>query len=464
MSFAKDFIWGVATASYQIEGAAYEDGKGLSIWDEFCKQPNRVFDAHNGDIACDHYHLFKEDVKLMAELGIKAYRFSISWSRVIPNGTGEINMKGIDFYSQLVDELLKYNIIPFITLYHWDMPYALYQRGGWLNPECKSWFKEYTGVVSKFLGDRVKHFITFNEPQCFIGISYIDTILAPGIKVSQKDALQMAHNIMVAHGLSVRTLRESIEDVQVGYAPTGKYYHPLTGSEADIAAAKMATFSVTRDWGFSVSWWSDPVLTGKYPDNAYELFGDDMPEIEDGDLEIMSTPLDFYGQNIYHSSLVKSDGKDGFEFVRRPVGYPKTAYSWPVTPESLNYIPRFLYERYKKPVIITENGLSCHDWPSLDGKVHDVQRVDFLHRYLLELKKSIEGGTDVRGYFQWSFMDNFEWAQGYNERFGMVYVDYETQRRIPKESAYWYKEVIETNGEHLQLREKQCHTNQRLKV
>lgn len=450
MAFKKDFIWGAATAAYQIEGAAYEDGKGLSVWDNFCKEDGRIFESHTGDVACDHYHRYKEDFKLMAELGIKNYRFSFSWPRIIPNGVGELNGKGLAFYSDLIDEMLKNGITPYATLFHWDYPYELCKRGGWLNPDSPSWFADYAGVIAKHFGDRVKNFFTLNEPQCFIGLSYVDTVHAPGIALPLKDTLQMTHNVLLAHGKVVETLRANIRDCKVGYAPTGRYFYPRTDSKADIEAAKLATFDVTPDdWSFSVAWWSDPVMLGSYPQKCMELFGASMPEIGADDMKQICQPLDYYGQNIYHAAPVSADGQGGYTKAKRRVGHSKTAIGWPITPGALYYAPKFIYERYKKPVYITENGLSCQDAISLDGKVHDPNRIDFLNRYLLELKRAVADGVEIDGYFQWSFMDNFEWAKGYDDRFGLVYIDYETQKRIPKDSAHWYAQVINSNGKNL---------------
>lgn len=450
MGFRNDFIWGVATAAYQIEGAAFEDGKGLSVWDDFCRQPGRVFEGHTGDVACDHYHRYPKDVALMAELGVKAYRFSISWPRVLPDGNGKVNTKGIDFYKRLVEELLSHQITPYATLFHWDYPLALLHRGGWLNPDSSDWFAEYTHVVAKALGNELKNYFTLNEPQCFIGLSYLNTDHAPGIKHSLKDNLAMAHNVLLAHGKAVQTLRADVAGCKVGYAPTGATFIPATNKEEDIEAAKTATFDVDADrWNFNIAWWSDPPLLGHYPEKGMRVFEEILPRMAPDDMRQIHQPLDYYGQNIYHSIPVAAGGAHGYREASPPVGHAKTAIGWPVTPESLYWVPRFLYERYHTPIIITENGLSCHDVISLDGKSHDPNRIDFLRRYLRCLRKAAEDGVDLRGYFQWSFMDNFEWAKGYDDRFGLVYVDYETQRRIPKDSAYWYQEVMATNGEIL---------------
>lgn len=449
MGFNKDFIWGVATAAFQIDGAANEDGRGSSIWDEFCLQKDKIWDKENANIACDHYHLYKDDIKLMKDLGVNAYRFSISWPRILPDGVGEVNQKGIDFYNNLIDELIKNDIIPYVTLYHWDFPYDLFKRGGWLNPQSPEWFKQYTDIVAKNFGDRVKYFITFNEPQCFIGISYARTMHAPAIAFPNRDIFQMAHNVLKAHGLSVISLRENVPNCKIGFAPTGAFYSPMTDNPEDIEAARKATFDVLEDWSFGVSMWSDPIFLGKYPDKMFEMFKDDMPKIEEGDMELISQPLDFCGQNMYTSSPVKATNDGGYEIVNRPAGFAKTAHNWAVTPNTFYWIPKFLYERYKKPILITENGMSCHDTISLDGKCHDPNRIDYTHRYLLELKKAIDDNVDIIGYFHWSLMDNFEWTWGYQQRFGIVHIDFQTLKRTPKDSFYWYKDVIKNNGEKL---------------
>lgn len=447
MGFKKDFVWGAATASYQIEGAWNEDGKGLSIWDVFSHEPNKICEGHTGDVACDHYHRYKQDVKLMKQLGIKAYRFSISWPRLIPNGVGKLNPKGVEFYSNLIDELLENGIEPYITLFHWDYPYELYKKGGWLNDDSVNWFADYAARVAELFSDRVKNFITFNEPQCFIGESYLGAAHAPGLRVSYKDVFQMCHNVLKAHGAAVIALRKNAKQpIKIGFAPTGTVCYPSSENEADIEAARKNMFKcnyINNGVMWNISWWSDPVILGKYPQDGLELYKEYLPEITDEDMKLINQPIDFFGSNIYNGEEVKSDSNGNPVIVARKIGHGKTAIQWTVTPESLRWGPRFYYERYKLPFFITENGMSAHDVVSLDGKVHDPNRIDFLNRYLIELEKATDDGVDIGGYFQWSFMDNFEWAKGYTERFGLVYVDYETQQRIPKDSAYWYKNWIE---------------------
>ena len=451
--FKKDFVWGSASASYQIEGAAYEDGKGMSIWDMFCKKPGTILGGHSGDDACDHYHRYKEDVGLMAEMGLKAYRFSLSWPRIIPDGTGTLSPDGIAFYNSLIDELLANGITPYITLYHWDLPLALHYQGGWLNKQSPEWFANYARVVVENFSDRVKYFMTFNEPQCFVGLGYGEGVLAPGQKMSAAETFPIAHNVLLAHGKAVQAMRKyGAADIRIGYAPCGSYPYPDPETPENIEIARKMMFANTEDTVkglFSVSWWSDPVLLGTYPDDGIAHYGKYLPEGWRDDLETIWQPLDFLGQNIYEGFAVQA-GTDGKPVeVKQYDGFPRTALSWPITPPVLKWAPRFLYERYKKPIYITENGMSCHDAVSLDGSVHDPNRIDYIHRYLLALKEAAEAGADIAGYFVWSLIDNFEWAKGYSERFGVVYVDYPTQRRIIKDSGHWYRSVVESNGGNL---------------
>ena len=440
MSFRKDFMWGAATASFQIEGAWNEDGKSPSIWDEFCHRGGKIEDNSSGDIACDHYHRYKEDVKLMAELGLKAYRFSIAWTRILPDGTGKINEKGLEFYSNLVDELLKYNITPYVTLYHWDLPYCLQLKGGWTNPESPLWFEDYTKVIVKCFGERVKNYITFNEPSVFMGCGCSQGAHAPGYQLSTRDLLHMGHNIHLAHGRAVKVIRELTPFAEVGITLASLPAIPVTEKDAD--AAYESHFSITREFFFwSDAYWADPIVLGHYPEKLLQETKDIFPSFTDEDMKLISQKIDFIGINIYQGHYTG-------DYTRKP-GTPHTEIGWDTFDSALEWGVKHFTKRYQIPIYITENGLSCHDWESLDGKVHDPNRIDFLHRYLRGLKTAAESGCDVRGYFQWSFMDNFEWAKGYNPRFGMVFCDYATQKRIPKDSAYWYKEVIEVNGENL---------------
>lgn len=450
MSFRDDFVWGVATSSYQIEGAAKEDGKGEHIWDVFVKEQGKILEGHTGDVACDHYHRFEEDIALMKKMGIKAYRFSIDWSRVLPNGTGKVNEEGLEFYDRLVDCLLLNEIKPYITLYHWELPYALYLKGGWLNRDCVQWFGEYAKIIVEHFSDRVTNYFTLNEPQCFVGLGFLGGGHAPGVSLPIRDTFEMAHNVLMAHGHSVRVMREHAkQDIQIGYAPTAGVSYPASDKAEDIEAARKVFFGcpdLKDRWTWNVSWWSDPVLLGEYPEEGLRKYKDYLPKISKEDMKIISQPLDYYGQNMYNGFQVKM-GEDGQpEYVNRKQGYAKTSTNWPVTPECLYWGTKFLYDRYQMPIFITENGVACHDTISLDGKVHDPNRIDFLHRYLNQLKRAAIDGVDIRGYFEWSLLDNFEWSCGYTERFGLVYVDYENQNRIIKDSGYWYRDVIENNG------------------
>ena len=454
MSFRKDFVWGAATASYQVEGAAYEDGKGLNIWDVFCKEDGHVYEHHTGDVACDQYHRYKEDVAIMKELGLKAYRFSVNWARILPEGTGKVNEKGLAYYDNLVNCLIENGIEPYMTLYHWDLPYALHQKGGWLNPQSPEWFYEYAKLMAAHFSDRVSHFFTFNEPQCTVGLGYVTGEHAPGLKVGPYDYFSIWHNVLKAHGRGVQAIREAaVRPVEIGMAPCGALYYPATDSKEDIEAARKANFSLheadIRAVSWDVAFCADPVFLGQYPEDIMKSFGQYFPKNAEKDLELISQPLDFYGQNMYNAVPVRADENGNPVRVDRYPGFPKTAIQWPVTPEVLYWAPKFLYERYQKPFYVTENGMSSHDWVSLDGKVHDASRVDFMHRYLREFKKAAADGVDLRGYFAWSLMDNFEWAYGYSERFGMVYVDYQTQKRTVKDSGLFYKDVIASNGEIL---------------
>lgn len=455
--FPDTFTWGAATASYQIEGGWQADGKGASIWDVFAQTPGIIANGQNGDIACDHYHRFREDVALMKELGVKGYRFSLSWSRMIPDGVGQPNEAGLAFYDALIDALLEAGVEPWATLFHWDLPEALFRQGGWLNPESPRWFEDYTRLCVERFSDRVSKWMTLNEPQCFIGLGYENGHHAPGVRLSRKHVLQAAHHALLAHGRAVAVIREhGKKPATIGWAPCGVISAPASDTEADrqAAYARMAGIE-TRDEGnwcevWNNVWWGDPVMLGHYPEEGLRKFGKDAPKITDAEMSLISQPIDFYGGNIYNCSPVRASDKAEYETVKRADGYARTAFDWPVTPQALYWGPRFFYERYGKPVVITENGISNIDWPACDGKVHDPQRIDFMRRYLRELHRAIREGIPVEGYFHWSLMDNFEWREGYRQRFGLIYVDYDTCQRMPKESYHWYKEVIASNGATLE--------------
>jgi len=419
----------------------------------FSHKPGATFMGHTGDLACDHYNRYREDTSLMAQIGLNAYRFSVSWPRVLPEGTGRVNEAGLAFYERLVDALLGAGIQPWLTLFHWDYPQALYCRGGWLNRESPDWFADYARVIVDRLSDRVKHWITINEPQIFLGPDHGDACGAPGMRPTTGERLITAHHALMGHGRAARVIRDLARmKPQVGWAPIGRTKTPATGSPADIEAARALTLSVsTRDF-WNNTWFADPVCLGRYPEDGIRLYGQPMSFVRPGDMEVIRQPLDFYGVNVYDAELVQA-ASDGHapRIVARGPGHPQTAIRWFIDPESLYWGPRFLYERYRVPLVITENGMSGIDWVSLDGKVHDPQRIDYTHRYLLSLRRAIADGTDVRGYFHWSIMDNCEWQQGYKERFGLIHVDFETQKRTLKDSAHWYSRVIASNGASLAL-------------
>ena len=449
-AFPPDFVWGSATAAYQIEGAAHEDGRGPSTWDVFCKRPGAVFEGHSGDVACDHYRRYPEDIALMRDLGIAAYRFSVSWSRVLPEGRGAINPAGLAFYDRLVDGLLEAGIQPFCTVFHWDLPHALQQRGGFLNRDMADWFADYASLLGRRLGDRVKLWVTQNEPQCYIGFGLVTGTHAPGLRLDVSDTLTAAHHSMRAHGKAVQALRSAVPDGRVGYVLAAQVARPASDDEVDLEAARAATFA-TRDRTLTGNtWWVDPVVFGHYPEDGLRLFGSEMPRFPSSDWAELKQAPDFLGLNIYRAETFRA-GSDGSPLaVPVPPGFPRSGVDWqPITPDALYYGPRFFYERYGLPLWITENGLSARDQVFLDGKVHDPQRIDYTHRNLLELRRAMRDGTRVDGYLAWSLLDNFEWQDGYKQRFGMIYVDYQSQRRIPKDSFYWYKQVIASRGASL---------------
>ncbi len=446
MSFPEHFVWGAASASYQVEGAATADGKGLSVWDVFSHQDGKVFNGDTGDVACDHYHRSAGDVALMKSIGLQAYRLSVSWPRVLPGGVGAVNEVGLAFYDRLVDELLEANIQPYVTLFHWDFPYDLYRRGGWLNPDVVGWFADYTELMARALGDRVKHWMTLNEPAVFVGLGHDLGVHAPGLKLSRKDVFQIVHHVLLAHGRSVQALRAVCGDARVGYANNGTGAVPATDNPVDIEAARRAMFEVTGPdyWAHNV--WADPMILGEYPEGWLEVLGPDAPSIGPDDMKTIRQPLDFIGENYYTAPVCHAGDGGAPVRVPEPVGRPYTMFHWTIMPEGLYWTPRFLYERYHLPIVITENGLSNPDWVALDGGVHDPQRIDYTRRHLLQLRKAGEDGVALGGYFHWSIMDNFEWAEGMKHRFGLIHVDYQTQKRTLKDSAHWYRDVIATHG------------------
>ncbi|MCH5259191.1 MAG: beta-glucosidase [Lachnospiraceae bacterium] len=452
--FRDDFVWGVAASAYQIEGKEPGDGAGRMIWDAFIEE-GRIADGKNAEIACDHMHRYPEDFKLMRLLGIKAYRFSINWSRIMPEGTGKVNQKAITLYRNMILSMKENGVTPYLTMYHWEFPQALQDRGGWLNEESIQWFGEYAKVVAENFSDICEYFITLNEPECFVGLGHLSGVHAPGKKMEYKETFQIAHNALRAHGQAVINLRKyAKQPIKVGYAPTCSMAYPESDKPEDIEAARKVLFSFYNpisNWTWNVAWFNDPVFLGKYPEVGLEQFKEYLPKITEEDMKLISQPLDFMGQNIYNGYIIRA-GEDGEPvFVPLPEGLPKTAAGWPVNPECLYWGIKFIYERYKLPIYLTENGMSCHDIVSRDGQVHDPNRITFLDRYLSALQCASDEGVDIRGYFLWTFLDNFEWEKGFSERFGIVHVDFATQKRTAKDSAFWYQKVIESNGKTLSI-------------
>ncbi len=454
--FPADFLWGASTSAYQIEGAAREDGKDLSVWDEFVRQPGAILDGQTGDVACDFYHRYAEDIARMQTIGLRAFRFSVSWPRVIPEGVGDVNQKGLDFYKRLVDSLLAAKITPILTVFHWDTPLALMQRGSWEARDMAGWFSDYAALLARTLSDRVQYWLTINEPRSFIGGGYATGEQAPGEKLPRNEYMRAAHMTLLAHGRAAQAIRANAKKpVQISCPCDVSPALPEANSAADISAAQAATFESPVDhftaefWWRENAWWLDPVYTGQYPQDALTALGADAPEIRAGDMETIHQPLDFLATNIYGGNLVRAAANGGNQAVAFPAGFPLTAMGWEVTPDAMYWGPKWLHERYKLPIFITENGCSCRDWVSLDGQVHDPERIDFTTRYLQALARASQEGVPLKGYLHWSLLDNFEWQDGYTQRFGMIFVDYPTQKRILKDSAHWYATVIKSNGASL---------------
>lgn len=429
------FQLGVATSSYQIEGAVAEEGRAPSIWDVFAHTPGRIKDGSSGDVACDHYHRFARDVELMAWLGVDAYRFSIAWPRVVPAGRGAVNQKGLDFYERLVDALLERGIAPCATLYHWDLPDALEAEGGWLARSTAEAFAEYSAVVAERLGDRVALWLTHNEPWCQAFLGYELGLFAPG-KRDLSEALLAAHHLLISHGLSVQALRSRVR-TPVGIAPNFMPAHPASESAADRAAAE-------RQDGYFNRWFIEPVLGLGYPADMVELYGPHMPRVDPRDLELIAQPVDVVGVNYYERCVIAHQDDDSV-LKRRSIkssSLPRTADREIYAPGLREVLDR-LHERYRVPrIVITENGAaSTADEAVEDGRVHDTVRVDFLRQHLEQVALARRAGIPVDAYFAWSLMDNFEWSEGYSLRYGVVHVDFETQERTPKDSALFLREL-----------------------
>lgn len=452
MRFPANFVWGTASSAYQIEGSPRADGGGESIWDVLCRTPGKIFNNENGDIAADAYHRYAEDIALMASLGLHAYRFSLSWARVDPLGDGSWNEAGIAYYDKVVDACLAAGIEPYITLYHWELPQALEERGGWLSRGTAEAFARYAQHMAAHFAGRVRCFLTLNEPECSYALGYGSGEQAPGKTLTGGQVFGALCNLLLAHGMALRAMRAAPggEQLFIGIATTGRLCYPESETPDCIAAARQATWAVPEDdWMFTHHMVLDPICRGTFPDCTGTALAPLAAAVPAADLALMHAAPDFLGLNIYNGRMVRRAASGAPEDVPKYRGFPRTAMKWPVTPEVMHWGVRFVYERYGLPLFISENGQSCNDRIFLDGKVHDPDRIDFLHRYLLELAKAAAAGADVRGYLHWCFTDNFEWSHGYKERFGLVYVDYPTLRRIPKDSAAWYAAVAAANGENL---------------
>ncbi len=451
--FPDNFVWGAATAAYQIEGAWQEDGKGESIWDRFSHTPGMINNGDTGDVADDHYHRWSEDVGIMRELGLQAYRFSISWPRIFPLGAGTVNQKGLDFYSRLVDELLEANIQPFVTLFHWDLPQALQDQGGFTSRNTAEAFVNYADVVSKTLGDRVKHWITHNEPSVVAYLGYTYGVHAPGFKNQTLETFKTIHHLLLSHGMAVPVIKNNVPDGEVGIVINLNHHLPASLSAADLKALR----SGTGEWE---RMFLDPLYGREYPADVLSRWQKKgaipsvRPDfIQEGDFETIATPTDFMGLNYYYRGVQRSQEIPEENNAPQTVfQQPKddenwTEMGWEVYPDGLRHVLGRLYFHYQVPKIyITENGCSYSDGPGEDGQVHDQRRIRYLDGHFRAARQAIEMGVPLAGYFVWSLLDNFEWGHGYSQRFGLVWVDYHTQQRILKDSAYWYKKVIQENG------------------
>jgi beta-glucosidase len=441
LHYPKGFLWGCATAAYQIEGGASADGRGPSLWDVFSHMPGKTHNGDTGDVADDSYHLYKDDVQLLKNLGVQTYRMSISWSRIFPDGAGAPNPKGLDYYNRVVDELLANGITPYITLFHWDTPAGL--DGGWQNRATSKSFADYAAYVTKHLGDRVHHWMTTNEFVCFTDLSYQIGQFAPGLKLPPAQVNQVRHHAVLAHGLAVQAIRANTPSgTQVGLAENATVYAPVIETDEHIAAARKATRLGNAPF-------LTVLMEGKYPDEYLAREGANAPKVEEGDLKAISSPLDFVGLNIYTPFYVRAAGNPaGYVVEPTPSSYPKMFSPWlTLGPECIYWGVRNVCDLWKpKAIYITENGTSSDDIPNADGRVEDIDRVMYLRNHLTHLHRAVKEDYPVKGYFLWSLMDNFEWADGYSKRFGIHYVDFKTLKRTPKLSAEWYKATIAKNA------------------
>ena len=439
----RDFIWGAASAAPQIEGYSEADGGGASVWDVYAHTPGRIDFGENGDTACGSYYRYAEDIALVKGLGADVYRFSTSWARCDPEGNGRWNEAGFDYYERVADECLRQGVRPVVTLYHWELPQAAEERGGWISPDTAERFADFAGRMAGRLRGRVGLYFTLNEPQCTVTMSYGDGSHAPGRTLPLSGQFGVLVQQQRAHGLAMRAVKAADPDAAVGIVSTGRHCFPDSESREDIAAARLALFDTAGgDPMFTHSWLLDPIFTGRYPEDCAGTELERLvSRLTPGELETILCVPDCVGYNMYHGRRVRAV-PGGYDYVPEYSGFPRSSLGWPITPEVLDWSVRFLCERYRVPAFIAENGVSCADVVGVDGKVRDPQRIDFLTRYLAALSCAIENGADVRGWLHWSLTDNFEWSNGYYPRFGLVYTDYRDFKRIPKDSYYWLREQI----------------------
>jgi beta-glucosidase len=445
MSFPRDFLWGAATSAYQIEGATREDGRGPSVWDEFSTQPGRTYLGQTGDVAADHYHRAEQDVGLMAQLGLNAYRFSIAWPRVLPTGAKQVSAVGLDFYDHLVDRLLESGVTPVATLYHWDLPLGLYERGGWRSRDTALAFADYAEVVARRLGDRVRWWVTQNEPWCSAYLGYFTGIHAPGVRGDAQGAVDVGHHLLLSHGLAIPRIRTHSPEARIGAALN---LFPIFAGDQRPETIR----AVQRADRFHNRWFLDPLYLGEYPSELFAELGAAPPPMQADDFKIIGAPTDFLGLNYYNRWVIRGQLPENVSDHNAPVGVEYisdlsrdsvTEMGWEVYPPGLGMILEELSRAYHPPsLLITENGAAFRDEWNGNGRVADVRRVAYLRDHLREVERAIEHGAPVVGYFVWSLLDNFEWAEGYDKRFGLVYVDFETQRRIIKDSGRWYAGFI----------------------
>ena len=433
-TFPQRFVWGVATSAFQIEGAADVDGKGPSIWDDFCKQPGAIADASDGLLACDHYRRWQEDLDLIDSLGVDAYRFSVSWPRVRPGGSGAWNEKGLDFYERLVDDLLARGIKPYLTLNHWDLPSELQAKGGWTDRDTVHRFVEYAQGIDRRMGDRLATITTHNEPWVVAVLGYEQGIFAPGIK-SRAAAAQASHHLLLSHGLALQALREQGSKARLGIVLNLSPVQSATDSTEDQAQAHLEDGKLLR-------WYMDPLFKGSYPQDVWAHLGADAPQLQAGDLDAIQTPMDFMGVNYYSRAVISAKG----QWVTKQSGLSLTDMGWEVYPEGLTELLVRMHTDYAvPPLYVTENGGAFKD-ALQDGQVHDADRTDYIARHIDAVAHAMSQGVRMEGYMVWSLLDNFEWAFGYSRRFGIVWIDYDTGRRIPKSSFSWYRDVIKNNA------------------